>query len=165
MSLSESTLTEPTDPTSGGVAASGDEGGGRSLVPEIGPLHVAAIAAVVVALVLVLLIVAWRWTDPGEATAVLGVVYPAIVSVGLAVLGVPVAYSKGKEAGTALGERDGTAAGRAEGVQDGRRQVARELRPTVLAAGEPGDVVAAGVSGAQASLARLRGQIDDILAE
>lgn len=147
----------PDEPNQGGEPEKAEP-------PAVSLNHVLATVAVLVTLVVVLLVVAWRWKVATDATAVLAVIIPSITAIGAAIYGIPQAYEKGKESGAEKGKNEGSAAGRSEGTKDGRRQVAREIR-AMAQAGTGRAVVASGASGQQAVLDTIATYVDDVLAE
>jgi hypothetical protein len=132
------------------------------------PWHVLATGVVVVGLVVLVWVVLAQTGSAQEATTVLAVIVPAFASIGAAVFGVQVAYSRGKE----TGEKEGDAAGQKRGRQQGKRELAAEALQR-LPADAPVDAQglrAKGPSGgeppaAAASLGELREALLAVLSE
>jgi hypothetical protein len=97
--------------------------------PALTPWHVLATAVVVLGLVVLIWLVLANTESAQDATTVLAVIVPAFASIGAAVFGVQVAYSRGQE----IGEKQGNVTGEKRGNRQGKRQLAADLLPKVMA--------------------------------
>jgi hypothetical protein len=101
----------------------------------------ASLGAVLLALVIVVaLVVLTVDSDQDTAAGVLGVVIPALATIGAAVFGVKVGYDAGRTAGEARGEARGEA-GKAAAVREGQAQVADQVKRLLPEAGDVTDTI------------------------